>query len=119
MTSATIHNRHAPRARHRQGSVLAKPILAIGVAVAAATGFIIHALWPRWPDPPVGPNAPTLPITVAGVAFNVPPAAVRVRLQRQPGAHDRLDLVFLWPSLAPPDPTSSPDAPVKAAPRQQ
>ncbi len=51
-------------------------------------------LWPRWPGPPIGPNAPALPITVAGVAFNVPPAAIRVPVQRRPGAHERVDLAF-------------------------
>jgi hypothetical protein len=118
MTSAYL-DRHSPRARNRQSSVLAKPMLVIGLVVAGATGFIIHALWPRWPDPPVGPNAAALPITVAGVAFNVPPAAVRVRMQRQPGAHDRVDLVFVWPTLAPPDATASPEVHAKAAPRSE
>jgi hypothetical protein len=37
------------------------------------------------------------------VVFNVPPAAVRVAVQRRPGAQARVDLAFLWPSLAPPD----------------
>ena len=50
------------------------------------------------------PDAPSLPITVAGVAFNVPPAAIRIPVQRRPGAHERVDLAFLWPSLEPPDP---------------
>jgi hypothetical protein len=36
------------------------------------------------------------------VLFNVPQAAIRAAVQRQPGAHERIDLVFLWPSLAPP-----------------
>lgn len=120
MTSAYLSHRSSPRARKAEGVVLAKPLLVIGFAIAVATGFIIHALWPRWPDPQAGPNAPALPVTVAGVAFNVPPAAVRVRMQRQPGAHDRVDLVFLWPSLAPPDPaSSSPAVPVKGAPSPQ
>jgi hypothetical protein len=43
-----------------------------------------------------------LPITVGGVAFNVPPAAIRVKLQRRAGAQARVDLVFQWPSLEPP-----------------
>jgi hypothetical protein len=52
----------------------------------------------------VAPDAPALPITIAGVAFNLPPAAIRVPVQRRPGAHERIDLAFLWPSLEPPDP---------------
>src|SRR5262249_19050083 len=43
-------------------------------------------------------------ITVAGVLFNVPPPAIRIAAQRHSGAQERLDLVYLWPSLAPPDP---------------
>jgi len=37
----------------------------------------------------------------SGVAFNVPPAAIRIAAQRQPGTQERIDLVYLWPSLAP------------------
>jgi hypothetical protein len=47
-----------------------------------------------------------LPVTVAGVAFNLPPGAIRVPVQRRPGAHERVDLAFLWPSLEPPDPSN-------------
>lgn len=119
MTSTYMHRRHPARTLSRPSGMLTRPVVAIGLAVAAATGFIVHALWPRWPDPRIGPDAPALPITVSGTAFNVPPAAVRVRLQRQPGAHDRVDLVFLWPSLAPPDIPSSPAEPAKGAPRPQ
>jgi hypothetical protein len=45
----------------------------------------------------------------------VPPAAIRFRVQRRPGAQPRVDLAFLWPSLSPPDasvkpqPTDTPD----------
>ena len=52
--------------------------------------------------------------SVGGVTFNVPPAAIRVPVQRQPGAQARIDLTFLWPSLTPPDPAIKPpptDAP--------
>ena len=87
--------------------------------VAAATGFILSVLWPGWPGMSVGPNAPALPVTVAGTAFNVPPAAIRVSMQRQPGAHERLDLTFLWPSLQPPDGTPLPNVPTKGLPKAQ
>ena len=46
---------------------------------------------------------PSLPITIGGVAFNVPPAAIRFKVQRRPGAQARVDLSFVWPSLTPPD----------------
>ncbi len=54
------------------------------------------------------PTRLTLPITVGGVLFNVPPASIRVSMQRRPGALERLDLAFLWPSLEPPDPKARP-----------
>jgi hypothetical protein len=62
-----------------------------------------------WPQPKsISPDAPSLPITVGGVVFNVPPAAIRVKLQRRAGAQARIDLSFVWPSLAPPDATIKP-----------
>ena len=119
MSTTYVHHRHAPRQRRQQRRLLALPLLVAGMAVAAATGFILHVLWPRWPGPPLGPNAPALPITVAGVAFNVPPAAIRVPMQRQPGAHERIDLAFLWPSLQPPDAAPLPNVPTKGLPKAQ
>jgi hypothetical protein len=90
------------------------PLFSLAVLIAfvlGAIGFIGYVLWPRWPVAPVARDAPTLPITVAGVAFNVAPAAVRVPVQRRPGAHERVDLAYLWPSLEPPDPAASTAAP--------
>lgn len=79
-------------------------ILALLVPAAAALAFVASALWPRWPEPPVTADAPALPIVVGGVPFNIPPRAIRAAIQRRPGTQERIDLVFLWPSLAPPDP---------------
>jgi hypothetical protein len=73
-----------------------------------AFGYVGYVLWPRWPAPRL--DAPALPITVASVAFNLPPAAIRRAGQRRSGAHDRVDLVFLWPSLEPPNPAAKPSA---------
>ena len=67
-----------------------------------------EVLWPRWPQGPVALNAPSLPIVVSGVTFNVEPAAVRVAVQRRAGVQQRVDLSYLWPSLAPPDPAVKP-----------
>ena len=81
--------------------------MSFGVCVAlVALGYVGFTLWPRWS--PLAPDAPSLPITVAGVAFNVPPAAIRVPMQRRPGAQPRLDLAYLWPALTPPDPAVKP-----------
>jgi hypothetical protein len=77
-------------------------------AVAAAAALISYLLWPTWPSDPVALDVPALPITVGGVLFEIRPAAIRVKLQRHTGQHERLDLVFSWPALLPPaDPAVS------------
>src|SRR3954467_10118590 len=86
----------------RVGGALVPPLVGMLTLAAIAASFIGYVLWPRWPGPPVSPDAPALPITVADTPFNVPPAAMRIPLQRRPGAHERVDLAFLWPSLEPP-----------------
>jgi hypothetical protein len=63
-------------------------------------------LWPQTKTVPA--DAPSLPITVGGVVFNVPPAAIRVKMQRRPGPLPRVDLSFAWPSLTPPDAAAKP-----------
>jgi len=117
MSTSYAYQRYAPHQRRHQRRLLALPLLVAATAVAAAIGFILHVLWPAWQGPPLGPDAPALPVTVAGVAFNVPPAAIRVPIQRQPGAHERLDLAFLWPSLQPPDGAPLSNVPTKSAPK--
>jgi hypothetical protein len=89
--------------------------LVAGAAISAAVAvFISYLLWPTWPKSQVSLDAPTIPVIVADVLFNVPPAAVRPKMQRQPGAHERMDLVFLWPSLTPPSPDSLADVKLPA-----
>jgi hypothetical protein len=83
------------------------------MSVTALAGApIAYMLWP--PPAPIAADAPSLPITVGGVVFNVPPAAIRFAVQRRPGAQARIDLTFVWPSLSPPDPNAKP--PPTAAP---
>jgi hypothetical protein len=82
------------------------PLLMLFALAVTALGYVIYALWPRWPDAPVAADAPALPVVVAGVLFNVPPQAMRVAVQRRAGVQDRVDLVYLWPSLTPPDPAA-------------
>ncbi len=104
--------RRRPPRRSGHGPLLL-PLVVFAAVAFMAVVYIGYVLWPRWPGPPIGPDAPALPIAVAGVTFNVPPAAIRVPVQRRPGTHERVDLAFLWPSLEPPDPNakSSPPAP--------
>jgi hypothetical protein len=103
----TVHfdrQRARPLCRRNGSQRLLVPLIVAAAVALSAFGYIAYVLWPRWPAP--RPDAPPLPITVAGVAFNLPPAAIRVAAQRRAGAQDRVDLVFLWPSLQPPDPDS-------------
>ena len=86
----------------RKSRSLRLTLALFAIAIAAAAIFVSYILWPTWPEKPVPLDAPSIPVTVAGVLFDVPPAAVRVPMQRRPGAHERIDLMFLWPSLTPP-----------------
>src|SRR4051812_44859850 len=100
--SYAMASRSPRRARRTARSLLMLPLLIFLGVGAIAVSYVAYVLWPRWPGPVVGPDAPSLPIMVGGVAFNVPPAAIRRPVQRKPGTQERIDLVFLWPSLAPP-----------------
>ena len=107
--------RHAKTSRKQRSASagLLFALSALVVLIVLAAAFVALVLWPR--GAPVAPDAPTLPVTVGGVLFNVPPGAIRVAMQRRPGAQERLDLAFLWPSLETPDPKARP-APSEAAP---
>ena len=105
--------RTSPRAgARRAGSgLLLPPVLLLIALMFAAVAYVVYVLWPRWPGAAVALDAPELPITIGGVAFEVPPAAIRVGVQRRPGAHDRIDLAFMWPSLEPADAAAKPVSP--------
>jgi hypothetical protein len=100
--------RAAKRRRHAGRSPLAAPLLLFAAAALLAAGYVAYVLWPRWPEAPVTLDAPSLPVVIAGVAFNIEPAAIRRAVQRRPGTQARVDLAYLWPSLTPPDPTRKP-----------
>lgn len=100
--AANAVTQHKTRSRAR--AVLTLPVTTLIALVAAAAAFVAYVLWPTWPSQPARLDAPSIPVTVAGVLFDVPPAAIRAAVQRQPGPHERIDLVFLWPTLAPPPP---------------
>ena len=111
-----IAKQHAKIANKRSASAgLTFALATLVVLIVLAAAFVALVLWPRWPGSVVAPDAPSLPITIGGVLFNLPPAAIRVPIQRHPGAQERVDLAFLWPSLAPPDPAAKP-APADGAP---
>jgi hypothetical protein len=114
MTIDALLKRRPPRRGSRRGLLV--PLLILLTLVFAAVVFIAFVLWPRWPEPAVSADAPTLPITIASVVFNIPPAAMRMPVQRRPGAHERVDLAFLWPSLETPDHAPKSAAPVAGVP---
>ena len=94
------------RAKTRRGqtaAVLTGPFLVLVLIVAAGAGCVSYLLWPTWPSDPPALDVPALPVTVGGVLFEVPPAAIRAKLQRHAGQHERLDLAFSWPELSPPN----------------
>jgi len=105
----TPPSRRASRRRRRSGHrPLLAPLVVFASVAIIATAYIAYVLWPRWPDAPVAPDAPAVPIVISGTTFNIEPAAIRMNVQRRPGAHERVDLSYLWPSLLPPDPAAKP-----------
>jgi hypothetical protein len=90
------------RGRKRARRIFTLPFVLLVLLAAAVAAVVSYLLWPTWPSTPVALDAPAIPITVAGVLFDVPPAAVREKVQRHPGQQDRIDLVFEYPSLTPP-----------------
>jgi hypothetical protein len=99
MTAHVLPQRNIRRtARGR----LMLPFACLAFLVLAAGFVVSYMLWPTWPSTAVALDVPAMPITVANVLFDVPPAAIRATVQRHPGPHERVDLAFLWPSLKPP-----------------
>jgi hypothetical protein len=85
---------------HKGGHLLLVA-LAGGLSVAAVA-LVAYLLWPTWGVNGMrGPER--LPVSVGGTLFNVPAAAIRMKIQRHSGPQERIDLNFLYPSLAPPD----------------
>ncbi len=77
--------------------------IVLGCAIASgAIGLVACLLWPTWgPDPSSGPVR--LPVSIGATLFNVPTAAIRMKIQRHSGPQERIDLSFAFPSLEPPE----------------
>ena len=104
MAMSQTHPNPAQKPRRGRRNLLWLPLAVFVAGVIAAVAWVTFILWPRWPAADMALDAPSLPITVSGVIFNIPPAAIRNKIQRKPGTQERVDLAFLWPSLTPPDP---------------
>jgi hypothetical protein len=86
--------------RNRRSHVI--PIMS-GCAIAAcAIGLIAYLLWPTWgPDASSAPAR--LPVSIGATLFNVPSAAIRMKIQRHSGPQERVDLSFTFPALEAPE----------------
>jgi hypothetical protein len=101
--------------KRQRGGILGRlMVVALGMFAAGLAGApVAYMLWPQ--AAAIAPDAPSIPVTVGGMVLNVPPAAIRFKVQRRPGSQARIDLSFVWPSLQPPDnrikppPTVPPD----------
>ena len=81
----------------------ALPIAGGGLLAIGAIALVAYLLWPTWGA--IQPTEPDrLPISIGGTLFNVPIAAIRMKIQRHSGSQERIDLSFDFPSLAPPEP---------------
>ncbi len=78
------------------------PLLAAAVIAVPAITAVAYLLWPTW-TPKAPDNNKRLPVSIGQTVFNVPEGAFRVRVQRHSGPQERIDLNFLYPSLATPD----------------
>ncbi len=87
------------RRRHRNHMV---PIVAAGGLAAGAIALVAYLLWPTWgTDASNGPAR--LPVSIGATLFNIPPMAIRMKIQRHSGPQERVDLSFDYPSLGTPE----------------
>jgi hypothetical protein len=77
-------------------------IMVAATVTVGAVGLIAYLLWPTFgTDPSRGPAR--LPVSIGATLFNVPTAAVRMKIQRHTGPQERVDLSFTFPALEPPE----------------
>ena len=107
----TAQTTFSNRLRRRAQGFTVLPLSFLIVPLIVAGCFVAYVLWPSWPSAPGAPDAPVFPVTVAGVLFEIPPAAIRAAVQRHPGPHERVDLAFEWPALTPPHAQGDADDP--------
>ena len=78
------------------------PLVVAAAITSAAIALVCYLLWPTWGiAPSSGPSR--LPVSVGATLFNVPTAAVRMKIQRHSGPQERVDLGFVYPSLEAPE----------------
>jgi hypothetical protein len=93
-------SRSSARYWHKSSHLIA--IIVASALAAGAIAFVAYLLWPTWGiENSRGPAR--LPVSIGGTLFNVPTAAIRMKIQRHSGPQERIDLNFAFPSLEPPD----------------
>jgi hypothetical protein len=86
--------------RHRRSLMM--PIIVASAVGAGAIALVAYLLWPTWGTDAASDPA-RLPVSIGGTLFNVPPLAVRMKIQRHTGPQERVDLNFEFPSLNVPE----------------
>jgi hypothetical protein len=86
--------------RHRRSHIV--PIMLGSALAAGAIALVAYLLWPTW-EADASSNPARLPVSIGATLFNVPPAAIRMKVQRHTGPQERIDLSFTFPALEAPD----------------
>ena len=86
--------------RHRRSLMI--PIIVASAVGAGAIALVAYLLWPTWGTDAASDPA-RLPVSIGGTLFNVPPLAIRMKIQRHTGPQERVDLNFEFPSLDVPE----------------
>ena len=86
--------------RHRRSHIV--PIMLGSALAAGAIALVAYLLWPTW-GAMLHADPARLPVSIGATLFNVPPAAIRMKIQRHTGPQERIDLSFTFPSLEAPD----------------
>ncbi len=97
--SSTPQRQHGGRTSRR---VQLAPFLVMGAVGASAVAVVAYLLWPTWGLEKAG-DPDRLPISIGNTLFNVPTKAIRVKVQKRTGPQERVDIGFVYPSLAPPE----------------
>ena len=78
------------------------PVMLACAATAGAIALVAYLLWPTW-GADTSSTPARLPVSIGATLFNVPTAAIRMKIQRHSGPQERVDLSFAYPSLDTPD----------------
>jgi hypothetical protein len=99
LLSTAQHIARGSRERSRGHMI---PIM-LGCAVAAgAITLVAYLLWPTW-GAEASSSPGRLPVSIGATIFNVPTAAIRMKIQRHSGPQERVDLSFVFPTLEAPE----------------